>query len=932
LKSLLKGKSLVTGLVGKIRQGLSGASITWRLGAAFGAVALLAVAANLTWERGVIQTTRTFTPGLIARPAPPRVLPVVVEPTPVSAPQPTVNKLNDSELFEALAEIDRVVALRARAPGATDSALTSSTNQKLLTALTSFLKQSPTLTDGSRADSLRAETRKLRAAADEFIRVSDARRAALGSYNSHFEVIDSSLKSTLDHNWTIFGRVIARQSIVSMSRDLDELRRQSAQLNASDGYDPAVLSALEHGESQFSQTLEHNASGLIRAQGAPWVAQLRQGLLDLSTNRTQLAALGQQAGEASSAFERKVKQVGVLVRSITEVSAREVLAGATVGRTPTAAGGAAGQPVGRPDTSPLPTQPVEQISTRETARSLLSRSLFAVISAAVLFAVLAISLTTVRSISSPVDQFAATAKRLAEGDAAARFERGGLRELDTLAVSLNSMASTLEDAQAITREYQGVLELRIEERTQQLQRMAERDLLTGLPNRKQFLSKLTAALTEAHAASGFAAVIFIDLDNFKNLNDSMGHTIGDRVLQAVARRLSLLAESAGATAARLGGDEFAVMLPTCAGEQEVRQRGQELLDAFRQPLAVGGRDLLIMASLGAVIYPEHAPTAEALLSAADAAVFHSKSLGRDQLTVFSPDLLERVTQKFNTEQSLRRAVERGEFELVFQPEVSAQSGEVHLVEALIRWRLPDGQRISPLQFLPVAEETGLIVRIGDWVLRTAIQTAAQWHRGLWPQVRVAINVSPSQLLSEGFAKRVQQLLIQHDLPARCIEIELTETALQTGASCVDTLHELRNIGVGVALDDFGTGFSSLASLQHLPLTRVKLDQSLTASIDRSSRAAQIADAIVSLCARLGFEVTVEGIERSEQLALLLEHRAVTLQGYLLSRPLDEEAVALSIAAMPERFQSFVLESAPAPAPATRTEGPPELEFWASKAG
>ena len=214
------------------------------------------------------------------------------------------------------------------------------------------------------------------------------------------------------------------------------------------------------------------------------------------------------------------------------------------------------------------------------------------------------------------------------------------------------------------------------------------------------------------------------------------------------------------------------------------------------------------------------------MKAADAALFRAKEQGRDQLCAFSPELLESASAKFNTAQGLRRALERDELELVFQPEVSLETGGVQSMEALLRWRLPDGRRLSPMQFLSSAQESGLINRIGDWVLKTAIECAAAWHQGSWPAVRVAINVAPTQLLSGSFGQRVRDLLTQQRLPPDCIEIELTETVLQTGAACIDALRELRELGVGVALDDFGTGFSSLASLQHLPLTRVKLDQTL----------------------------------------------------------------------------------------------------------
>jgi EAL domain-containing protein (putative c-di-GMP-specific phosphodiesterase class I) len=230
------------------------------------------------------------------------------------------------------------------------------------------------------------------------------------------------------------------------------------------------------------------------------------------------------------------------------------------------------------------------------------------------------------------------------------------------------------------------------------------------------------------------------------------------------------------------------------------------------------------------------------------------------------------------------------------------------VEALLRWRLPDGRRVTPMQFLPTAQEFGLITAIGDWVLQSAVECAAKWHRGSWPDVRIAINVSASQLLSEDFAPRLQQLLLQYKLPPRCVEIELTENVLQTGPAIIDTLRELRQLNIAVALDDFGTGFSSLSSLQHLPLTRVKLDQSLIASIDTDPRALAIASSIIGLCKKLGLELTAEGVERPKQLRLLLEHRAICIQGFLVSRPIENDSVTAAVTNMPEKLAQLSLEA------------------------
>jgi diguanylate cyclase (GGDEF)-like protein len=481
--------------------------------------------------------------------------------------------------------------------------------------------------------------------------------------------------------------------------------------------------------------------------------------------------------------------------------------------------------------------------------------------------------------------------------------------LRSVVSSYDAMAEKWRAAHTVTREYQTELEVRVDERTRQLQHLAEHDPLTGLPNRRQLWTYLEAAIKSA-PRDAQVAVFFLDLDNFKNINDSMGHAFGDLVLQGIAHRLREATGGPGGFASRLGGDEFTVVYGTPGGLADISRVGSELVSAFQRPMLIEGRELLVSISVGASVYPDHAQTPDALLRAADAALFSAKTSGRSRLGMFNREMLETASLKFQIEQGLRRAVDRGEFELQFQPEVSFDSLGTTMVEALLRWRLPDGQYIAPGDFLPVAEDSGLITNINDWVLRSAIQYGAQWHRGAWQNARVAVNVSARQLLDTHFVERVRELLAEHDLPAACMEIELTETVLQTGPGTIETLRELRQLGVSIALDDFGTGYSSLASLEKLPLTRVKLDRSLIASIDTSERSLAIARAIIGLCENLHLEVTAEGIERAQQLALLLGHRSMSLQGFLFARPMHANRVPDSVATMPERLQSFLLAASP----------------------
>jgi diguanylate cyclase (GGDEF)-like protein len=530
------------------------------------------------------------------------------------------------------------------------------------------------------------------------------------------------------------------------------------------------------------------------------------------------------------------------------------------------------------------------------------------LSAAVLLLLLWISVRTVVSVVGPVRRMRTATRRIAAGKAGVQVSRGGIRELDELAISFNDMAEQLAEARTTARNYQEQLEAKVALRTRELTHLAEHDTLTQLPNRRQLFMHLNSVLTRAQANISCVGVFFVDLDNFKNINDSLGHAFGDRVLGAIAERLRARAGSGG-FAARLGGDEFTIVCDGVTDVEGVSTIGWELVRAFQQPLDVDGRDLMISISVGASVYPDHGRDAEALLRAADAALFRAKALGRSQLSVFSPALLEEASAKFSTEQGLRYALERGEFELVFQPEIDAGTLSTRIVEALLRWRLPDGRRASPGEFLAIAEESGLIMEISDWVLRTAIKTAAGWYHGAWPDARVAINLSSRQLLDNRFVEHVVSLLREHRLPARCIEIELTENVLQTGAATIDVLRQLREHGVAIALDDFGIGYSSLASLEKLPLTRVKLDSALIASIHTSARSAAITRALVGLCHSIGLEVTAEGIECHAQLAMLSDLAPICLQGYLLARPVGMEKCLALMEALPGHMASLLLSAA-----------------------
>ncbi len=912
--------------------------IAARLAIAFLVVALLAVAANLIVEHGVsiIETTTTIQtaapPALIVkRAAAPTALVIPPELTGSAAPLEVITAARAEPLLGAIVEYEGAVERRSEASNSTNTELVRSTQQHLQEEQTSFADKAEPAENRANLKKLSARAAMLSRDGKELLRDADARRGMVAEYWEHFENVDRRMKGSVDRSFKIFGRVIARQSLISLGRDLDDLRRRSEPLTPAGGYDPAMLERLAQSQAHFATTLEENSHELASSQSEEWVARLKEDLANVISSREQLGTLDQQTTHVLAEFQKDAEDLADAVRAVAETTRRRAAASALSAAKAAAAVQAAkvterlkaAEAVAAEPLVPATASVAAPTTTTTTSKVRPpgpERTIIAVISAAVLALLLVISVATVRSIVGPIRKFMATTAQLASGNARARVARGGIKELDALALAFNQMADKLADAQATTLEYQSQLEARVDERTRQLQHLAEHDSLTALPNRRQLLSYLNLSLKSAARAGTLVGVFFLDLDNFKNINDSMGHAFGDLVLQAIARRLREATELGG-FAARLGGDEFTVILEHANSTEEIARAGGALVCAFQKPLIVQERELLISVSVGASVYPHDERDADALLRAADAALFHAKNLGRSRLCMFRAELLEAAALKFRIEQELRRAVERGEFELLFQPEANFDGPGTQLVEALLRWRLPDGRHVSPADFLAVAEESGLIMNISDWVFRSAVQNAAQWHYGPWPDVRVAVNVSARQLLDPHFVEQIQKLLTEFRLPARCIEIELTENVVQTGPATIETLRQLRALGLAIALDDFGTGYSSLSSLEQLPLTRVKLDRSLTQSIDASDRALAIARAIVGLCASLGLEVTAEGVERAEQLALLLDMPSVCLQGYLICSPLAAEAVPRMVKEMPQHLQSLLL-SAPAPravAPAAARE-------------
>jgi diguanylate cyclase (GGDEF)-like protein len=883
--------------------------IVARLSASFVAVAILAIAANYLAGHSYVttQTVRVERPvQIVSRPPPAVPVPVAVAPVPLPPPKPSEAALDYSRTLQRYAA---AVSARAAAADADLEAAFRSANARLGQA-GSRLTVEVAKSDKKLATQVTARTKDAADTAQSLLNEADERRHLIGEYRRHLDQLAQSMKGALDGSFKIFGRLIAREYLLKLDMNLQGIRERMEDAIASNAT-PASLAALAASEHEFSASLEANRTSLQRVQGLDWVSSTDNQLSVLAAFRESLqhsqsayaetqAKLAQQMADAAVTAAECIVPVPAVQLAAPRVQPSKPLeaaqAPAPLPQAPQDAAPAAAPPAAA---APEPEPETTTIAANDRGRY----ALIARITIAVISLVFIISLLTVLSVVRPVRRLVDAAARLAAGDTRISVTRGGIKELDQLAGSFNEMARQLQSAGEASRSYQARLEADVAARTEELRQLAECDSLTQLPNRRHGLKLMEQAFDTARSWGGYVGVFFLDLDNFKSINDSLGHAFGDRVLEGVAERLRTLCSSYG-YATRLGGDEFSIVHISAQSCEEIYAAAAQLVLAFHSPLPLEQRELMVSVSCGVSVFPSHGATCAELLSAADAALYRAKSSGRNQACVYTPDLLEVVSERFSLEQRLRHAIARGEFELVFQPEVGAQSLRVELVEALLRWRQPDGRLAAPGEFLAVAESSGFIMEIDNWVMGAAIEAAASWHRGAWPQARVAINVSSRQLLDPSFVDRLKQLMALHRLPVECIEIELTETVLQTGADTIRTLHALKAEGFAIGLDDFGTGYSSLTSLAQLPLSRVKLDRSLIATEDE--RSASIARATVTLCEHLELEVTAEGIETVEQLAWLLDHDSVYLQGYLISRPLRFQDIEAALQTIPQQMALHVL--------------------------
>lgn len=420
---------------------------------------------------------------------------------------------------------------------------------------------------------------------------------------------------------------------------------------------------------------------------------------------------------------------------------------------------------------------------------------------------------------------------------------------------------------------------------EELIRLANIDALTGLPNRSLFLDRLSHAIAHARRNSGMFALLFIDLDNFKNVNDTLGHSMGDKMLINIAKRLRSCVRDVD-TVARLGGDEFTVILENIHNTNEVGICANKVLKRLSQSMEIDGTLLKSTPSIGIGMYPAHGQDKESLLKNADLAMYSAKEKGKNNYQFFTEDMTSLAMERISIENKLREAIELNQLTLFYQPKVYSVNGEITGFEALVRWIHPEDGMISPGAFIPVAEETGLILSLGDWILEEAIRQASEWSKIAENECQIAINISAKQFMSETFPQRVESLLRQYQVEPGLIELEITEgTLMENMNHTVESLMTLRDMGLHISLDDFGTGYSSLSYLKEFPVNVLKIDQSFVRDVTTDPSDASIVASIITLAHNLGLNVVAEGCETIDQLKFLRAYHCEQVQGYLFSRPL-----------------------------------------------
>jgi diguanylate cyclase (GGDEF)-like protein len=491
----------------------------------------------------------------------------------------------------------------------------------------------------------------------------------------------------------------------------------------------------------------------------------------------------------------------------------------------------------------------------------------------------------VRTIASrllqPLFEIEAFVEQVSAGDLSGHLHVEETNTLGWLAGNINDMTVKMRHLIA-----------EVEDRSQrQITHMAYHDDLTNLPNRKHFTNVLHQALNMAQITESNIGVMFLDLDRFKNVNDSLGHATGDRLLREVARRLlDSLAENH--LLARMGGDEFAMLIPDLESPEEAAKLAQRALELFEQPLLFENREFLITASIGISVYPQDGHDAQTLLRNADTAMYSAKEGGRNNFQFYTPEMNELILEQLELEKALRQALDQQEFVLYYQPQCDLVTGEIIGCEALLRWQHPERGLVPPSQFIPVAESVGLIIPLGEWVLRTACLQNKQWQEAGLSPIKVAVNLSARQFEQPNLVNVVAGILAESGLAPEYLHLEITETLAMDNANvAIEKLHALKKLGVQLSIDDFGTGYSSLNYLKKFPIDTLKIDRSFVGDIPADMDDAAIVTAIIAMAHNLKLTVVAEGVETVAQLEFLREQNCNAMQGFLFSRPVPAYQLA-----------------------------------------
>lgn len=469
-------------------------------------------------------------------------------------------------------------------------------------------------------------------------------------------------------------------------------------------------------------------------------------------------------------------------------------------------------------------------------------------------------------------------------------------EASTLPIELSSMGIYQNEGDPKKKTYLGtygvardITERKLAEDTINFQ--AYHDLLTNLPNRALLRDRLSLAISQAKREDEMLAVMFLDLDRFKNINDSLGHVVGDELLQQVSTRLKSCVRE-GDTLARFGGDEFTLLLPKITrGKDDVSSIAEKINDVLKDPFVIDNNELYVSASIGISIYPRDGTNMDLLIKHADIAMYHVKDTGKNNYKFYSDDMTTPYFQNLSLETGIHKALDNDEFHLMYQPQINLKTGEIVGVEALLRWDHPEHGMITPAEFVPFAEETGMIVEIGHWVLRNACAELRRWRDAGLPEIRMSINMSARQLAEKAIVKHISNILKDYGIPGHCLEIEITENTIMSDMdSVIQKLKALSKKGVFIAIDDFGTGYSSLSYLHKLPIHTLKIDRAFIKEVNMQHSGNSIINTIVAMARGLNLNVIAEGVETQQQLEYLQEIECSEAQGFLFGKPLPADVI------------------------------------------